>query len=160
MANTYTRLYVHVIFAVQGRQCLIPAHHREEINKYITGIVQSRGHKMLAIDSVGDHVHMFIGLNPSCALSDLVRDVKSGSSGFINERRWFMGRFSWQEGYGAFSYAHSDLGTIINYIRNQQEHHHRTRFRDEYLRLLRDFEMEYDERYLFRWIDVDDTGRP
>jgi putative transposase len=157
MANTYTQLYIQIIFAVQGRQCLISEAHREELNKYITGIVQARKHKMLAVNGERDHVHVFVGLNPAMAIADLVRDVKAGSSGFINEKKWVRGRFNWQEGYGAFSYSHPQIDAVVKYILNQQEHHRRKTFKEEYLELLKEFSVEYDERYLFQWIDVDET---
>ncbi|MEK7250581.1 MAG: IS200/IS605 family transposase [Bacteroidota bacterium] len=116
MANTYTQLYIQVVFAVQGRQSLIPNKHKDELYKYITGIVQKRkrAHKLLAINGMPDHVHMFIGLNPAMALSDLVRDVKAISSGFIKEKKWLREKFSWQEGFGAFSYSRSHIDRVIN----------------------------------------------
>ncbi len=155
MPNTYTQLYIHVVFTVQGRQSLIPEKNKDELFKYITGIVQNnkRGHKLLAINGMPDHVHMFIGLNPSQALSDLIRDVKAASSGFIKEKKWLAVRFSWQEGYGAFSYSRSDIDRVVKYIRNQEDHHRKRTFKEEYLELLETFEIQYDERFLFTWID-------
>lgn len=154
MANTYTQIHIQIVFAVQGCQCLLPKQHRPELYKYITGIVQKRKHKMLAINGMDDHIHMFIGLKPDMALSDLVRDVKAASSGFVNEKKWLRGKFNWQEGYGAFSYCHSHVDAVCKYVQNQETHHKRTTFKAEYLELLKEFFVEHDERYLFTWIDT------
>lgn len=153
MANTYTRIYIHVVFAVEGRQNVIRKEHKDEIYKYISGIVQNKGHKLIAINGMADHVHVLIGMKPNIALSDLVRDMKSYSSKFINEKNWVMGRFSWQEGFGAFSYSYSQLHTVANYIENQEEHHSRRTFKDEYLEMLRKFDVEYDTKYVFKWVE-------
>ena len=150
MANTYTQIYLHVVFAVEGRQNLIAPEHNDELQKYITGIVTAQRHKLIAINNMPDHLHLLVGLRPDAALSDLVRDVKAGSSKFINEKRWVMGRFSWQEGFGAFSHARSQLGAVIRYIQNQQKHHAKKSFRDEYLELLEKFGVEYDQKYIFK----------
>ena len=150
MANTYTQIYLHVVFAVEGRQNLIPAAHNDELQKYIAGIVSGQKGKLIAINNLPDHVHMLIGLPPDLALSDLVRDVKAGSSGFIKRKRWVAGRFSWQEGFGAFSYSRSQLNTVIRYIQSQQKHHARKSFREEYVELLERFGVAYDERYIFK----------
>jgi len=150
MANTYTQIYLHVVFAVEGRQSLITLEHNDELQKYITGIVTAQRHKLIAINNMPDHLHLLVGLRPDAMLSDLVRDVKAGSSKFINEKRWVMGRFSWQEGFGAFSYARSQLGAVIRYIQNQQKHHAKKSFRDEYLELLGKFGVEYDQKYIFK----------
>jgi REP element-mobilizing transposase RayT len=150
MANTYTQIYLHVVFAVEGRQNLIAPEHNDELQKYITGIVTAQKHKLIAINNMPDHLHLLIGLRPDAALSDMVRDVKAGSSKFINEKRWVLGRFSWQEGFGAFSHARSQLGAVIRYIQNQQKHHARKSFRDEYLELLEKFGVEYDQKYIFK----------
>jgi REP element-mobilizing transposase RayT len=160
MANTYTQIYIHGVFAVEGRQNLIPPENNDELQKYITGIVSAQKHKLIAINNMPDHLHLLIGLRPDASLSDLVRDVKAGSSKFINERRWVMGRFSWQEGFGAFSYSRSQLGTVIRYIENQQKHHAKKSFRDEYVELLEMFGVEYDRRYIFKATnDFADGGR-
>ena len=150
MANTYTQIYIHVVFAVEGRQNLIAPEHNDELQKYITGIVTAQRHKLIAINNMPDHLHLLAGLRPDAALSDLVRDVKAGSSKFINEKHWVMGRFSWQEGFGAFSHARSQLGAVIRYIQNQQKHHAKKSFRDEYLELLEKFGVEYDQKYIFK----------
>jgi len=150
MANTYTQIYIHVVFAVEGRQSLIAPEHNAGLQKYITGIVSGQGQKLIAINNMPDHVHMLIGLMPDVALSDLVRDVKAGSSKFINEQRWVNGRFGWQEGFGAFSYARSQLDTVIRYVQNQQKHHAKKSFREEYMELLEKFGVTYDDRYIFQ----------
>jgi REP element-mobilizing transposase RayT len=150
MANTYTQIYLHVVFAVEGRQNLIAPEHNDELQKYITGIVTAQKHKLIVINNMPDHLHLLVGLRPDAALSDLVREVKAGSSKFINEKRWVLGRFSWQEGFGAFSYARSQLGAVIRYIQNQQKHHAKKSFRDEYLELLEKFGVEYDRKYIFK----------
>lgn len=150
MANTYTQIYIHVVFAVEGRQNLIRSENNDELQKYITGIVSAQNQKLIAINNMPDHVHILIGLKPDLALSDLVRDIKAGSSGFINRKRWVRGRFGWQEGFGAFSYSRSQLDTVIRYIQNQQKHHAKKSFRQEYVELLEKFGVEYDARYIFR----------
>jgi REP element-mobilizing transposase RayT len=150
MANTYTQIYIHVVFAVEGRQSLIQPEHNDELQKYMTGIVSGQKQKLIAINNMPDHLHMLVGLRPDSSLSDLVRDVKAGSSKFINEKRWVMGRFSWQEGFGAFSYSRSQLDAVIRYIQNQQKHHARNSFREEYVTLLDKFGVEYDARYIFK----------
>jgi putative transposase len=150
MANTYTQIYTHVVFAVEGRQSLIAPEHNDELQKYITGIVSAQRHKLIAINNMPDHLHLLIGLRPDAALSELVRDIKANSSRWINEKRWVIGRFSWQEGFGAFSYSRSQLSAVIRYIENQQKHHSRKSFRDEYTELLERFGVEYDQRYIFK----------
>ena len=153
MANTYTQIYIQTVFAVSGRLSLIRNEHKEEIYKYITGIVRNDGHKLIAINGMADHVHILLGLKPDMALSDLVRDIKSNSTHFINERGFAPGKFGWQEGYGAFSYGRSQLGSIIHYIQNQEKHHGRRSFKDEYLSLLKKFELEFDGRYVFKFLE-------
>ena len=153
MANTYTQLYIQVIFAVEGRQSLIAPERNDELQKYITGIVSGQRHKMIAINNMPDHLHLVVGLRPDEALSDLVRDIKANSSKFINEKHWVLGRFSWQEGFGAFSYSRSQLNVVIRYIENQQKHHAKQSFGDEYRKLLEKFGVEYDERYVFKPIE-------
>jgi REP element-mobilizing transposase RayT len=155
MANTYSKIYIQVVFAVQGRQNLIRPERKEELQKYITGIVTRQGQKLIAIHCMPDHTHVFIGLKPSMALSDLVGDIKTGSTNHINENHWVMGRFAWQEGFGAFSYAHSQLGVVSDYVQKQVQHHARKSFRDEYLEFLDKFQVPHDERYIFELIDGD-----
>jgi putative transposase len=153
MANTYTQIYIQIVFAVQGRQNLIRPERKEELHKYITGIVTRQGQKLLAIHAMPDHIHILVGLKPAMAVSDLVREIKTGSTNHINEQRWVAGRFSWQEGFGAFSYAHSQLTDVIQYIQNQEEHHKRRGFQEEYREFLERFNVAYDERYLFQPVE-------
>lgn len=153
MANTYSQIYIQIVFAVKGRQNLIKKENREELHKFITGIVSNRGQKLLAIFAMPDHVHILIGLKPSISISDLVRDIKAGSSKFINDKKWIKAKFNWQEGFGAFSYSKSNLDAIVNYILNQEEHHKKRTFQDEYLDFLEKFEIEYDTKYLFDWME-------
>ena len=150
MANTYTQIYLQIVFAVQGRQSLIRREHKEELHKYITGIITRQGQKLLSIHAMPDHVHILVGLKPSMALSDLVRDIKTGSTNHINEQHWVVGRFAWQEGFGAFSYSHSQLGDVIGYIHHQEHHHATKTFGDEYREFLEKFNVPYDERYAFQ----------
>ena len=152
MANTYTQIYIQIVFAVESRQNLIQPQQNDELQKYITGIVTAQRQKLIAINNVPDHVHMLIGQRPDSALSDLVGDIKSGATNFINRKRWVRGRFSWQEGFGAFSYSHSQLGSVIRYIQNQQAHHKKRSFHDEYVALLDKFDVPYNQRYVFKSI--------
>ena len=152
MANTYTQIYLHLVFSPMGRENVISLKYQEELQKYTTGIIQNRKHKLLAIKYMSDHVHIFIGYNPSQSLPDLLRDIKANTSKFIRDKRWLPGKFQWQEGYGAFSYSHSQINDVIHYINNQDEHHRKATFRDEYLRLLERFDVDYDPIYLFDWI--------
>jgi putative transposase len=153
MPNTYSQIYIQIVFAVSGRHNLIPKTHREELHKYITGIVQNREQKLLSIFCMPDHVHLLVGMNPNITISDLTRDIKAGSSKFINDNRWLKGKFNWQEGFGAFSYSRSQIVDVINYILNQEEHHKKKTFRQEYIEFLKKFEIAYDEKYLFEWIE-------
>ena len=153
MPNTYSQIYIQIVFAVQGRQNLIPKQHREELHKYITGIVQNREQKMLSIFCMPDHTHLLVGVKPSITISDLVRDIKAGSSKFINDNNWIKGKFHWQEGFGAFSYSRSQIDTVIKYILRQEEHHKKQTFKEEYVDFLKRFEIEYDEKYLFEWLE-------
>jgi len=153
MANTYTLIYIQIVFAVQCRQNLILAERKEELHKYMTDIVTRQGQKLLAIHCMPDHAHVLVGLRPDMALSDLVRDIKTGSTNHINENQWMTGRFSWQEGFGAFSYSHSQLTDVIRYIQNQVEHHRQRGFREEYLEFLEKFQIPYHERYLFEPVE-------
>lgn len=153
MANTYSQIYIQIVFAVKGRQNLITKENREELHKFITGIVSNREQKLLAIFAMPDHVHILIGMKPNISISDLVRDIKAGSSKFINESKWINGKFNWQEGYGAFSYSKSHLDNVIKYILKQEEHHKKQTFKEEYYSFLEKFEIEYDEKYLFEWIE-------
>ncbi len=154
MANTYSQVYLHIVFAVKGRQNLIGTEIREELHKYITGIVTNRDQKLLSIFCMPDHTHILIGIKPSINISDFVRDIKAGSSKFINEKKLIKGRFNWQEGFGVFSYSRSQIDTVIKYIQNQEKHHRKKTFKEEYVEFLKKFSVQYDEKYLFEWIDV------
>jgi REP element-mobilizing transposase RayT len=153
MPNTYTQLFVQLVFAVKGRESLIPKGSREQIQKYITGVVQKDAHKMLAIFCMPDHIHLLIGLNPSISISALVLDIKRASTNFINENNIVSRQFNWQKGYGAFSYSKSQVRDVVNYILNQEAHHQKKTFRQEYVEFLQKFEVEYEEKYLFEFID-------
>ncbi len=155
MANTYSQIYIHVIFTVQGRQNLIPKELKEELHKYITGIIKNKKQKLISINSIPDHIHIFTGLKPSIALSDLVRDIKNNSSTFIGEKKRLQGKFNWQEGFGAFSYGHSQIVAVVKYIQNQEKHHAQKTFKQEYLEMLKKFNVEYNDKYLFKWIEKD-----
>jgi REP element-mobilizing transposase RayT len=150
MANTYTQLYIHFVFAVKERYSLISKKWRDELFKYISGIIKEQGHKIYAINGMPDHIHILVSMNPKQSPSDLMMHVKKNSSAWINSRRLVMGRFSWQEGYGAFSYSKSHIPTVANYITNQESHHTRKSFREEYIQILESFGIEYSERYIFR----------
>ena len=155
MANTYSQVYLQFVFAVKGRQSHINPKYNDELQKYITGIVQNRKQKLLAINNVPDHLHMLVGFGTTMSISDFIEEVKSISSKFINEKCWIHGKFEWQRGYGVFSYSRSQIDHVIHYIQKQQEHHKRKSFKEEYLEFLRKFEIEFDERYLFEWIEND-----
>ena len=149
MANTYSQLYIHIVFAVKGRENLISKNWKDEIYKYITGIVTNKGQKLIAINGMPDHIHILIGLKPDKSISDLVRDIKANSSKFINAKRWINGKFEWQNGFGAFTYGHSQLTNIIKYIENQEEHHKTRTFKDEYIEFLKLFNIGFKNQYLF-----------
>ena len=150
MANTYTQIHLQFVFVVKFRKALIDKSFKEELYQYITGIVQSYGHKMLAINGVEDHVHVFIGMRPTQSISDLMQDIKGSSSKWINEKKFLKVKFEWQEGYGAFSYSKSHVQNVINYVKNQEKHHAKQTFRDEYIEFLKKFDIEYDEQYIFK----------
>ena len=151
MPNTYSQIYIHIVFAVRERDFMIKPERKEAIHKYIAGIILKRGHKLIAINSMPDHVHILIRYDPRTALADLVRDIKVGSSKYINDSRWLKAKFFWQEGYGAFSYSRSQLDNVIKYIENQEAHHRKKNFRDEYVDMLNKFDIEYDPKYLLGW---------
>jgi putative transposase len=151
MANSFSQIYIQVVFAVEHRNSLISSEWEVELYKYITGIVQNKGQKMLAINGMPDHIHIFIGMKPSCCLSDLVREIKKSSHDFIEEKKFSKNSFNWQEGFGAFSYSHSSIENVINYVMNQKEHHKKYSFKEEFIDLLNKFQIEYSEEYLFKW---------
>lgn len=153
MPGTYSQIYIQIVFAVKGRENLIHKEWKDNLHKYIAGIIKGKEQKPIIINGMPDHIHAFFGLRPSLAISDLVRDIKNNSTNFINENKFVKGKFSWQEGYGAFSYSHSQIGAVYDYILNQEEHHKKKSFREEYVDLLKKFEIEYNDKYLFDWID-------
>ena len=153
MANTYSQIYLHVVFCVKGRQNLIQKNWKDELYQYICGIVNAKDKKVYAIGGDADHLHVLLSIRPSIALSDLVRDIKANSSKWINEKGFVKQKFQWQEGFGAFSYAHSQLDRVIAYINHQEKHHQKKTFKSEYRALLQKFNVEFDEKYLFEWIE-------
>lgn len=150
MANTYTQIHIQFVFAVKFRDGLIHESFKEELFKYISGIINAHNHKLLAINSMPDHMHIFIGMRPTQSISDLMQDIKGNSSKWINEKKFLKVRFEWQEGYGAFSYSKSHVNRVIDYIFNQESHHKKESFQEEYIRFLKAFEIDYDERYIFK----------
>lgn len=153
MAGTYSQVYIQVVFAVKYREYLLSKNWRDEVFKYMAGIINEKGCKSIIVNGVEDHIHCFIGLKPACFIADLVRDIKNNSSKFINERNFVSGKFQWQEGYGVFSYAKSQVTYVFNYIMNQEEHHRKSSFREEYLNFLKEFEIDYKEEFLFDWLE-------
>jgi len=153
MANTYTQLYIQLVFAVRGRHSLIRKDHKDQIYKYITGIIQNKDNKLIAINGMPDHIHIFIGYKPTIALPDLVKIIKTSSNDFTKSKKWYGGKFRWQDGYGAFSYSRSHISRVAKYIENQESHHKKISFKEEYIAMLRKFEIEFNEKYLFEWID-------
>ncbi|MBX2944567.1 MAG: IS200/IS605 family transposase [Cyclobacteriaceae bacterium] len=151
MPNTYTQLYIQIVFAVKGRLNLIHEKNREELEKYTAGIISNLNQKLYAIYCMPDHVHILVSIKPDVRISDLVRDIKANSSRFINEKKWIAGKFQWQEGYGVFSYSHAQLKNVVNYILNQPAHHHVKSFREEYIELLEEFNIAYKPEYLFEF---------
>jgi len=151
MANTYTKLYIHLVFAVWGRYHLIHEKHEEEIYKYMSGIISNKGNKVMIVNGMPDHVHLLMGLHPSVSISNLVMEIKKSTSRFINMNRLSRLKFDWQDGYGAFSYSREEVENVYSYIANQKGHHKRKSFREEYLGLLNRYEINYDEKYLFRF---------
>lgn len=153
MANTFTQVYIQIVFTVKGRQNLIHKKWKDELYKYICGIVNAKQQKVYAIGGVADHIHILVSIKPNTSISELVRGIKANSSKWINEKGLVLGKFQWQGGFGAFSYAQSQLDTVIKYINNQEKHHKVKTFRDEYTEFLEKFEIDYDEKYLFKFIE-------
>ena len=153
MANTYSQIYLQFVFAVQGRKCLVPKEHKEELHKYMTSLVQAREAKLLAVHCMPDHTHLFVGYKPSVLISDFVKEIKVQSNEFITSKKWIRGNFNWQDGYGVFSYGHSQIDRVCKYILNQEAHHKKKTFKQEYHEFLEKFAVPYDERYLFDWIE-------
>jgi REP element-mobilizing transposase RayT len=153
MAGTYSQIYIQIVFAVSGRENLISRHWKDDLYKYISGIIKGKEQKSIIVNGMPDHIHIFVGLRPSMAISDLVRDIKNNSSNFINGRKFVKGKFNWQEGYGTFSYSHSQIESVYNYILNQEKHHNKKTFKEEYLSLLKLFNIDFNEKYLFDWLE-------
>lgn len=153
MANSYSQIYIQIVFAVKHRDAVIKPEWEERLFQYITGIVQNKGQKMLAINGVPDHIHFLIGFKPDCCLSDLIRDVKKASNEFINENKLTTTKFYWQDGFGAFSYSRSQIDAVAKYVLNQKLHHKKQSFKEEYLGFLKKYEIEYNEKYLFDWLE-------
>jgi putative transposase len=152
MANTYSQIHIQVVFAVQNRESLIGSKWKNELYQYLVGIIQNHQHKVIAINGMPDHVHILIGLRPSQSISDLMQKVKGDSSKWINRKGFVLGKFSWQEGYGVFSYGKSQIDDVIEYIKRQEIHHQRKTFKEEYLQFLEKFALDYDERFEFKEI--------
>ena len=153
MANTYSQLYVQIVFAVQGRQCFIKESFREELQKYMSGIIAEKKQKLYAIYCMPDHTHILVSMSPGLAVSDLVRDIKANSSGFFKGKKFVTGEFSWQEGFGAFSYHKTQAKAVVDYILHQPEHHKKKTFKEEYLAFLEEYKIEYNDKYLFEYYD-------
>ncbi len=150
MANTYSQIHLQFVFAVKHRHSLILSNWKQELYAYIAGVIQNQGHKLLAINGMPDHIHIFIGMRPNQSVSDLLQDIKRNSSLWINQKKFVNGKFEWQEGYGAFSYSKSHVKQVVAYIENQEVHHRKLSFHEEYIDFLNKFEIEYDERYVFK----------
>lgn len=153
MPGTYSQIYIQIVFAVKGRENLIGKSWKDELHKYIAGIIKKKEQKPIIVNGMPDHIHAFIGLRPVMSIADIVRDIKNNSSNFINDKKFVKGKFSWQEGYGAFSYSHSHIDNVYQYILNQEEHHKKKTFKEKYIEFLKKFEIAHDEKYLFDFID-------
>ena len=153
MANTFSQIYIQIVFAVKHRNALIDPTWEDQLYKYITGIVQNKEQKMITINGMPDHIHIFIGMKPTCYLSNLVQEIKKSSNTFIKDNDLSSKPFNWQEGFGAFSYSHSQIDSVYKYVMNQKEHHKKQTFKEEYIDFLKKFEVEYDDKYLFDWFN-------
>lgn len=151
MPNTYAQLYVQIVFAVKGRQHFITENIREELQKYITGIIEAKQQKLYAVYCMPDHTHIFLSYQPNVNVSDIARDIKANSSAWLKSRFSFLSTFAWQEGFGAFSYSKSQAASVVNYVLNQKEHHRKKTFEEEYKEFLKKFEVEHDVKYLFEF---------
>jgi putative transposase len=153
MPNTFSQIYLQFVFAVKHRQNLIPRENKEELHKYLTGLVTNRGAKLLAVHCMPDHIHLFVGFKPVMSISDFIKEIKVESNEFIKNKKWTKGKFAWQEGYGVFSYSHSHIANVIEYINNQESHHQKQSFKDEYHSILNKSEIPFEEKYLFEFIE-------
>ena len=151
--GAFTQLYIHIVFAVKYRERLLTKEMRDELYKYVSGIIANRKHKVIIINGMADHIHILIGVNPNDKISDLIACIKRESSFFINDKKWFRGKFHWQDGYGAFSYGRSQLDDVYKYIANQENHHKMRTFKEKYIELLKRFDIKYDEKFLFDFFD-------
>ncbi|MCU0461208.1 MAG: transposase [Bacteroidales bacterium] len=158
-SGTFTQLYEQLVFAVRFRECLLNHSRRVEVFSYVSGILKNLKHKSLIVNGYSDHIHIFYGRNPSVSTSDTISVIKKSSAWFINERKWFLGKFQWQDGYGGFSYSRSQIDDVYNYIARQEEHHKSIRFREEYINMLKIEQIEFDERFLFEFFeDIDSVN--
>ncbi|KAA6440753.1 IS200/IS605 family transposase [Dyadobacter flavalbus] len=153
MADTYSQIYLQFVFTVKNRHSLIPRENKEELHKYISGLVRNRKAKMLAIHCMPDHVHLFVGFRPVLSIFDFIKELKVESNEFVNAKKWTKQKFAWQEGYGVFSYSHSHINSVIQYILNQEEHHQKRTFREEYHDFLKKFEIQFDEKHMFEFFE-------
>jgi len=153
VANTFSQIYLQFVFAVKNRESLISKDNKEELHKYITALVQKRNAKMLAINCMPDHTHLFVGFKPNILISDFIKEVKVESNEFINSKQWVKGKFSWQEGYGVFSYSHSHIDSVVKYVLNQERHHQKKNFKQEYLEMLQKFDIAFEDRFLFDFFE-------
>jgi putative transposase len=153
MANTFSQIYLQFVFAVKHRENLIAPQHKEELHRYLTALVQNRNAKMLAVHCLPDHTHLFVGIKPTVLISDFIKEFKVESNAFINQKKWIKGKFGWQEGYGVFSYSHSHINAVVQYVLNQEKHHARKSFRQEYQELLTLFNIPFEEKFLFDFIE-------
>jgi len=153
MPNTYSQIYLQFVFAVKGRDSLISKNNKEELQRYMSALAQNRNLKMLAINCMPDHTHLFVGIKPTVRISDLIKEIKVESNEFINSKKWIRGRFNWQEGYGVFSYSNSHVDSVVKYVLNQEVHHQKKTFKQEYYELLKEFEIPFEEKYLFEFMD-------
>ncbi|MFB6318106.1 IS200/IS605 family transposase [Saccharicrinis sp. FJH54] len=152
MANTYSQIYIQIVFAVKDRYSLICPMWENKLYKYITGIVKNKNQKLLVTNGMPDHIHLFISMTPDCNLSDLVREIKKSSNSYIKENRFSRLKFSWQEGFGAFSYSRNQIDEVAQYILNQKKHHKIKSFKEEYICFLDEFQIDYNPKYLFNWV--------
>lgn len=149
MSQTFTQIYVQIVFSVKGREMLLLKPWRTEVFQYITGIIKGKNQKPIIVNGVSNHVHILVGLKSDVRISDLVRDIKNNSSSFIKDKKFIKGKFAWQEGYGAFSYAKSEINIIYDYIKNQEQHHKKRTYEEEFMDYLKEFEINFNENYVF-----------
>ena len=151
--GSFTQIYLHFVFAVKFREALLQAKQQKEVFPFIAGLINSMGHKSYAVNGMPDHVHVFMSMSPAKSPAETIKEIKRASSNFINEKKWFPGKFQWQNGYGCFSYGKSQVDTVVIYILNQKEHHRKATFKEEYMAFLQRFEIAYNDRFLFDFFD-------